>query len=562
MKIKKELRRVAMLALVLVLLFTNTVGANASTGNPSIIVSDYVGLYTALEKAKDGDAIGVKGVITVPSPDALEYASVTLKRMEVGAKIIFTDTYGYGGSSTVKMIEFDGNSSVVGGRDPFVVVSGNVCFSMCEFVDCFYEGGNGGAVYLASGEAYFNACRFENNCADYGGGIFNRGTVTLNACYLGGNWAEEMGGAIYNAGTLTIKDTEIKENTARIGGGLYSNASTEIYNSLIWSNTASVHGADLANEGSLSNYTTDDEYNSRLSYYNLFYAGWADDLNTNIGGAGEYRKFLTTDVDPSAPKPTDPPVDPTDPDEGGDNTGGGEPTPPEEPDGEKPTDPTTPPDKDPVDPDPTPSDPEQGSNIDNSTTDNSTTDNSDHSTTNNNTSNNTSTDNSHSSTTTDNSSVVNNTDNSSSKSESTKTEHSNNTNTYNYYQTEQDKSSTGASQSPSQPLTINVSIPQDKEAGKGSQSPLEPSQNIHIKAEGVNVSYEYTADGVSISISPYIAPKSPVEVQAVPTSLSTIQTPQEAPESSISWVDYVSMFLLALLVLAELKDRLSLKKEA
>lgn len=36
---KTKLRRVAMLALVLVLLISNTVGANASTGDPSITVS-------------------------------------------------------------------------------------------------------------------------------------------------------------------------------------------------------------------------------------------------------------------------------------------------------------------------------------------------------------------------------------------------------------------------------------------------------------------------------------------------------------------------------------------
>lgn len=66
--------------------------------------------------------------------------------------------------------------------------------------------------------------------------------------------------------------------------------------------------------------------------------------------------------------------------------------------------------------------------------------------------------------------------------------------------------------------------------------------------------YEYTADGVSISISPYIAPESSPEGELISTAYSPVETPQELSKSSISWVDYVSMILLALLVFAELRD--------
>ncbi len=139
---KKKLRRGAILVMVLVLLFSNTMGAKADTGEPTTTVNSYVGLYTALEKAKNGDVIGIKGVITIPSPDALNYATVTLKRMEAGAKIVFSDTYRYGGRSTVKKITFDGNSSgenPVGGTTAFVEVNGNVEFTYCNFKDCFNE---------------------------------------------------------------------------------------------------------------------------------------------------------------------------------------------------------------------------------------------------------------------------------------------------------------------------------------------------------------------------------------------------------------------------------------
>lgn len=91
--------------------------------------------------------------------------------------------------------------------------------------------------------------------------------LLVNSCTLKGGWADEMGGAIYNRGTLTVKGTEIKENNARIGGGIYNNSSLEVDNSLIWSNTATVQGTDIANEGTYTNSTTEEQFDSWLDYY-------------------------------------------------------------------------------------------------------------------------------------------------------------------------------------------------------------------------------------------------------------------------------------------------------
>lgn len=51
---KRKLRRVAIVALVLVLL-CNTLGVQASTkkDDPTVIVKDYGSLYTAIAEAKD-----------------------------------------------------------------------------------------------------------------------------------------------------------------------------------------------------------------------------------------------------------------------------------------------------------------------------------------------------------------------------------------------------------------------------------------------------------------------------------------------------------------------------
>lgn len=183
-------------------------------------------------------------------------------------------------------------------------------------------------------------------------------------------------------------------------------------------------------------------------------------------------------------------------------------------------------------------------NSNNSTTDNSTTDNSQSS----------------SSSTVDNSSVVSNTDNSSSRSESSRTENSNNsTATYNYYQT---KEGTGGTQTASQPVSVNVTVPQEKREETASQEPVQAkpdnTQNISIDAEGVDLKYEVIDGVVSISIKQHTATASPIEepkvMEAVNTSAIIPEAPQEA-DNSPNWVEYATMILLAVLVLGELGDK-------
>lgn len=310
---KRKLRRVAIVALVLVLL-CNTLGVQASTkkDDPTVIVKDYGSLYTAIAEAKDNDVIGIQGTITIPAIVDLnmsENKAVILRRMEAGAKLVVSGDYGADNKASFRMISFDGNSTDVGGTEPFVEINGNAYFSMCDFTECFNQSDNGGAINISSGEVELSSCSFDENSASYGSHIFNSGTLLVNSCTLKGGWADEMGGAIYNRGTLTVKGTEIKANNARIGGGIYNNSSLEVDNSLIWSNTATVQGTDIANEGTYTNSTTEEQFDSWLDYYKLYYAGWEDDTNTSVGGSGDYLKFLTATEKPAKPAPTEP-VDP------------------------------------------------------------------------------------------------------------------------------------------------------------------------------------------------------------------------------------------------------------
>lgn len=585
---KRKLRRVAIVALVLVLL-CNTLGVQASTkkDDPTVIVKDYGSLYTAIAEAKDNDVIGIQGTITIPAIVDLnmsENKAVILRRMEAGAKLVVSGDYGADNKASFRMISFDGNSTDVGGTEPFVEINGNAYFSMCDFTECFNQSDNGGAINISSGEVELSSCSFDENSASYGSHIFNSGTLLVNSCTLKGGWADEMGGAIYNRGTLTVKGTEIKANNARIGGGIYNNSSLEVDNSLIWSNTATVQGTDIANEGTYTNSTTEEQFDSWLDYYKLYYAGWEDDTNTSVGGSGDYLKFLTATEKPAKPAPTEPvdpePTEPSTPDPVTPPSGGDEGKTDPDPTDPTPTEPTdpTPIDPEPTDPKPTEPDkpnttepstedpkPSTPSNADQTGGGDTTTDNSDHSTTDNSQHNSTTNSSSSVGGNTTNSSSVSNTDNS--RSESSRMENSNNSSTVNnYYQQDKQEPAT-ASTNASQPVNVTVPVTVSTPEAKGSytattEAPESTSiadKNINIEAKGVDVKLEITGDSYNISIS---APEGQ-ESQIQPVNeVSTVNTPESTtePQRSPNWIEYITVILLAVLVGLEIKDKLHKEK--
>lgn len=585
---KRKLRRVAIVALVLVLL-CNTLGVQASTkkDDPTVIVKDYGSLYTAIAEAKDNDVIGIQGTITIPAIVDLnmsENKAVILRRMEAGAKLVVSGDYGADNKASFRMISFDGNSTEVSGTEPFVEINGNAYFSMCDFTECFNQSDNGGAINISSGEVELSSCSFDENSASYGSHIFNSGNLLVDNSTLKGGWADEMGGAIYNKGTLTVKNTEIKENNARIGGGIYNNSSLEVDNSLIWSNTATVQGTDIANEGTYTNSTTEEQFDSWLDYYKLYYAGWEDDTNTSVGGSGDYMKFLTATEKPTKPEPTEPvdpePTEPSTPDPVTPPSGGDEGKTDPEPTDPTPTEPTDPAPTDPEPTDPNPTEPDKPDTTEPSTEDpkpstpsnadqtgggNTTTDNSDHSTTDNSQHNSTTNSSSSVGGNTTNSSSVSNTDNS--RSESSRTENSNNNSTVNnYYQQDKQEPAT-ASANTSQPVNVTVPVTVSTPEAKGSdratteatESTSIDDKNINIEAKGVDVKLEITGDSYNISIS---APEGQ-ESQIQPVNeVSTVNAPESTtePQRSPNWVEYITMILLAVLVGLEIKDKLHKEK--
>jgi hypothetical protein len=113
---------------------------------------------------------------------------------------------------------------------------------------------NGGGI-ANRGVLTVSGCTLSGNSAGHdGGGIWNTGTLTVSNSILSGNTAGDAGGAIFNyAGTLTVTASLVSGNSAVVGGGIAIDffGSATINQSTLSGNTAADGGA-IFNGGPLT----------------------------------------------------------------------------------------------------------------------------------------------------------------------------------------------------------------------------------------------------------------------------------------------------------------------
>lgn len=568
----RKLRRLGIAALVLVLLF-NTIGAQASTGAPDVTVSSYEELIQAIEQASNLDIILIAGVISIPEGASLGSATKTVTLKSSGGYLEVVEDPEKEEITTLTSLVFDGAGLNL--LAPYLRIEGNVEAIGCTFKNC----GACGAVNMSYSNSSFSECTFKDNRGAYGAHICigHNGSASFANCLFTGGVSSNRGGAVYldaSTSTAIITDSTITGNSGAYGGGIANWGNVTVSNSLLYGNTASTGGADIFSVGS---YALDSLEDMKTIYHEagLEPVSWESDYTDENYGATclklIYEEYIAP-IEPSEPAPIEPEeTEPTTPPEETEEptTPSEEDTEPTEPDetegSQEPDDegePSTP---------ATPNDTDQtgGENTDNSSTDNSNNSITDNSTTDNSqTIIDSSQNNSTSSSTVDNSSHESN-DNSSYSEDNSYRDSSSIVNYY--YQQENTKQEPTASQNGSQPINITVpvevSTQQGENATTGSTAAPEGDavtapiqQNIRIEAEGVDLVYEYTAEGVNISISSPEAPESPTEAMVVNTSSPLTETPQAANKSP-NWVEYVSMTLLAVLVVLEIKDKKKPHKE-
>ena len=154
------------------------------------------------------------------------------------------------------------------------------------------SGNNASRVFnISAGTASISGVTVSNGYGDpSGGGIYNRGTLTVTNCTISANKAGSSsnvsGGGIYNDGTLTVTNCTISANKASVtdgslGGGIYNgvNGMLTITNSTISGNSASASigvGGGINNDGNLTITNSTISGNSAMGF-----AGWGGGIHNN-----------------------------------------------------------------------------------------------------------------------------------------------------------------------------------------------------------------------------------------------------------------------------------------
>jgi hypothetical protein len=153
---------------------------------------------------------------------------------------------------------FHGNNSITVDRAAGATGNFSLLF-VSQQVSCTvdylaFTGGvsaEGGGIFNKGGLT-LNYCTLRDNSAStYGGGIFSDigSTTTLDGCVVSYNFdsagqrANLLGGGIYNAGTMEISYSDINNNVAARGGGICNAGTLSIFdNTQVWNNLANSGG--------------------------------------------------------------------------------------------------------------------------------------------------------------------------------------------------------------------------------------------------------------------------------------------------------------------------------
>ena len=117
--------------------------------------------------------------------------------------------------------------------------------------DCTFNGNKadyGGAIYNNGTITLLSNCAFNDNEGDRGGTVYNEGIVaSLSGCTFSGNTAR-YGGAIHNKnkGTLSVNGSSFENNRADYGSAIYNeDATLTVNNSYFANNVAKNKGTDF-----------------------------------------------------------------------------------------------------------------------------------------------------------------------------------------------------------------------------------------------------------------------------------------------------------------------------
>ncbi len=199
------------------------IGQNAATNIGGGVFS--IGTLTVDKSRFDANTALTGGGITITGGDLRVTRSEMVNHHAAQGGGIFILS---GVTGSIADTRFEGNTATIDGGSAIAGVPTQLTMSRVTIANNSAPSNQGlGALFLEGGSMLVKDSIIKNNTGINGGGIRNRGALTLLRTKVSGNQATGSGGGIYNesVGTLTLFSTKIVKNTAVAdGGGIFNEA--------------------------------------------------------------------------------------------------------------------------------------------------------------------------------------------------------------------------------------------------------------------------------------------------------------------------------------------------
>lgn len=183
-------------------------------------------------------------------------------------KSLFTSNFAKYGSSIYNVNFLEANKCVFTYNKATSFASAIYSNAYINISSCNFTYNNNSSIFIENSnkKSYISSSIFNNNKAIHGAAIYNiKSPLVVESTYFEKNTVSNYGGSIYNTGSLTVESSKFINNKAHNGAGIANKNTTSIKDSTFEKNTATNEGGGVYNTLKLT--LNSDNFESNTAIY-------------------------------------------------------------------------------------------------------------------------------------------------------------------------------------------------------------------------------------------------------------------------------------------------------